>query len=141
MKPFKNTPNKPKIIAIDDSPMLINFLGNFLSKEYDVTTYMSTSEALKDLSEGKVQPDFILTDYYLGNDLTGLEFIQALKKVDPIIPVLVLSGSVDMHQKIECLKNGAVDFVSKPFNPMELDARIKNTLSVSPQLNQYRHAV
>lgn len=136
-----NTTKKSKIIVIDDSPMLLKFLQSYLSEEYDVTAYSSTSEALKDLSEGRVAPDCILTDYYLGQDLTGLEFVQQLKEVDPIIPVLVLSGSVDMQQKIACLRNGAVDFVSKPFNPMELDARIKNAIAISPQLNQYRYAV
>jgi len=140
MKTLRNTLNKPKIIAIDDSPMLVNFLKTFLSKAYDVTTYTSTSEALKELSEGAISPDCILTDFYLGNDLTGLAFITQLKEIDPIIPVLVLSGSCDMNQKITCLQNGAADFISKPFNPMELDVRIKNALS-SSQSNTYRHAI
>ena len=141
MNTLNNNLNKPKIVAIDDSPMLVNFLKTFLSRDYEVTTYSSTSEALKDLSEGNVAPDCVLTDFYLGKDMTGLEFVQRLKEVDPIVPVLVLSGSCDMHQKINCLQNGAVDFVSKPFNPMELDARIKNALAVSPSLNIYRHAI
>ena len=141
MKTLTNTSNKPTIIAIDDSPMLVNFLQKYLCKAYNVITYTSTSETLKDLSEGKISPDCILTDYYLGKDLTGLEFIKELKEVDPIIPVLVLSGSVDTKEKIECLQSGAADFVSKPFNPMELSVRIKNALLVSPQINMYRHAV
>ena len=141
MKTLNNTSDKSIIVVIDDSPMLVNFLRSFLRRTYKVVAYSSTSEALKDLSEGKISPDCILTDYYLGKDLTGLEFIQQLKNVDPIIPVLVLSGSVDMNQKIACLQNGAVDFVSKPFNPLELDARIKNALAFSPQLNYYQHAI
>ncbi|MEM6523410.1 MAG: response regulator [Bacteroidota bacterium] len=141
MKTIGNTIIKPHVVVIDDSLMLLKFLNVFLSKEYEVTSYTSTSDALNDLSEGCVSPDCILTDYYLGRDLNGLEFIQNLKAVNPTIPVLVLSGSVDMTEKIECLQNGAVDFISKPFNPIELDARLKNVLCNSSNVNYYRHAV
>ncbi|MBC6400770.1 MAG: response regulator [Ekhidna sp.] len=141
MKTIKYTTKKPTVITIDDSPMMTNFLKVFLSKDYDVTAYNSTTKALKELSGGVVSPDCILTDFHVANDLTGLEFIAKLKEVDPIIPVLVLSGSCDMNQKIACLKNGAVDFISKPFNPMELNVRINNALTASSQLNQYRYAV
>lgn len=137
----KNTTIKPAVIVIDDSPMILSFLKSYLGKTYEVTTYSSTSEALEDLSEGRVDAECVLTDYHVEQDLTGLEFIQQLKEVDPIVPVLVLSGSVDINQRVKCLQNGAVDFVSKPFNPMELDARIKNAIAISPQLNQYRNAM
>ena len=100
MKTIKNISQKPNIIAIDDSPMLANFLKRFLTKDYNVTIYSSTSDALKDLSEGTISPDCIITDYYLGNDLTGLEFTKQLKEIDPIIPILFLSGSCDMNQSL-----------------------------------------
>jgi len=133
--------NKQVIVAIDDSQMILNFLKIYLGKEYEVITYTSTSSALNDLVSGNVNPDCILTDFYLGNDLTGLEFIKKLNEIDPMIPALVLSGSCDMNQKIDCLANGAVDFIQKPFNPMELRVRIKNALSIGPSLNHYRHAI
>lgn len=132
---------KATIVAIDDSPMILKFLTIYLEKEYEVHTYDSTLTALQHLSEGHVTPDCILTDFNLGNDLTGLQFTKELKKIDPIIPVLILSGSCDIDTKIKCLQEGAVDFVNKPFNPKELVARIQKALSISPQLNQYRDAI
>ncbi|WP_462251644.1 response regulator [Ekhidna sp.] len=141
MKYIANTTRRLKIVAIDDSQMILNFLKAFFGKEYDVTTYGSTSEALKDLSEGKVFPDCILSDFYLGNDMTGLEFISQYKELDSTTPILILSGSCEMNQKLECLQSGAADFVTKPFNPMELDVRVKNALSISSHENTYRHAV
>ena len=141
MKATNNTTERPEIMVIDDSQMIINFLKTYLGKAYHVIDYTSTSEALEDLAEGEVSPQFILTDFYLGNDLTGLEFIQSLKSFNSNIPVMVLSGSCDMNQKIKCLKSGAVDFVNKPFSPMELEARIKNELTVSSNLNYYRNAI
>lgn len=142
MKTVTNNTYKSRIIAIDDSPMILTFLQSYLEKTYDVTTYRSTSKALRDLSQGAIVPDCILTDFNLGeSDLNGLEFIKQLKVFDPNTPVLVLCGQVDIHQKISCLQSGAVDFVSKPFNPMELEVRLKNVLSVSKQLSFYQDAI
>ena len=141
MKAYTNTTDKPHIVAIDDSPIILSFLSNFLKERFEVTTFRSTSEALKHLTEGIIMPDCVVTDYHLRNDLSGLEFTQELKQVDPILPVLVLSGSCNMNEKIQCLQSGAVDFVSKPFNPMELNVRIANAIALNPQRNQYRHAV
>ncbi len=138
---YKNIRRKPIIVAIDDSPMILNFLKSYLSDSNEVITYQSTSTALEELSSGLVAPDCVVTDYYLGKDLTGLEFTMELKKVDPIIPVMILSGSCDTGQKIACLEQGAIDFMVKPFNPKELKARIRNALSTAPQVNGYFHAL
>ena len=140
METLNGPTKKHTVVVIDDSPMLINFLEHFLSKEYNVKTYTSTSSALKDLADGVISPDLILTDFYLGNDLTGLDFIQQFKEIDPVVPILVLSGSCDMNQKVACLQSGAADFVPKPFNPMELHVRMQNAFSAS-QLKSLRHAI
>ena len=139
---MKNTSKKPQLIAIDDSPTLANFLKIFLQKTYDVMIYKSTSQALEDIAAGFVTPDCIVTDYYLGNDTSGLDFILQLKQIDPITPVLVLSGSCDVNERIACLENGATDFISKPFNPKELEVRIKNALGSSYfNTNHCTHAI
>ena len=141
MKKLDKTSTKPKMIAIDDCKVMRFFLQRFLSDTYDITIYQSTSAALKDVSEGLVQPDCILTDFYLGDDITGQEFIQQVKAIDPVVPVIVLSGSCNTDQKLGCLKNGAADFVTKPFNPKELDVRITNALTFSSSAAKYRYAV
>ena len=141
MKVLRKTSSKPQMIAIDDCKMMRNFIKRFLSKDYDLTIYQSTSAALEDVSQGKIEPDCILTDYYLGNDISGQEFIERVKEVDPNVPVIVLSGSCDTNQKLGCLKNGAIDFISKPFNPMELQVRINNALTISSRINQFQYSV
>ncbi|NQZ77973.1 MAG: response regulator [Ekhidna sp.] len=138
---MQKTPRQQTLLLIDDSPMIRNFLQAFFSEEYTVLAYSSTSKALEDLSEGTVSPDCILTDFYLGKDLNGLEFVQTLKEIDPAIPVMILSGSCDMKQKVECLENGAADFVNKPFSPLELDARVRNILPVSANQIPYRNVI
>ncbi len=141
MKVLRENIGKPKIIAIDDNKVIRSFLNRFLRDKYDITIYESTSQALDDISENLVQPDCILTDYYLNDDLTGPEFISKMKDIDASIPIMVLSGSKDTNKKLACLKQGAVDFISKPFNPMELQVRIDNILRNSSQSNSLRHAM
>lgn len=140
MKTIKYS-NKKKILAIDDSELILNFISKYLSKNYEVVTYQSSSAALKDLASCEVTADLIVTDYQIPDDLSGLEFTQQLREVDPLIPVMVLSGSCDINEKVECLRNGVIDFVNKPFNPSEFGARIENSLAMGPMLNTYRHAI
>lgn len=74
-------------------------------------------------------PDLILLDLGLP-DLPGLEFIRRIKQ-DPVmrsIPIVVLSGATDTEDKVRALDLGAVDFISKPFDPIELRARIRTAL-------------
>ena len=141
MKVLRKNIGKPKIIAIDDNKVIRSFLNRFLSEQYEITIYESTSEALNDLSKNVIHADCILTDYYLDDDLTGPEFISKMKDIDASIPIMVLSGSKDTNKKLACLKQGAVDFISKPFNPMELQVRIDNVLRNSSQSNNLRHAM
>ena len=140
MKLHKHTDRKV-LVAIDDSYMILHFLKQYLENDYEVITYSSSSEAVKDITSGKVNPDCILTDYYMPDELTGLDVIHKLNEAGSEVPIMVLSGSCDMNQKIECLTSGAVDFVNKPFNPGELEARIQNALAVSSNHQVYRHAV
>ena len=140
MKASKHT-KKKLIMAIDDSRMILTFLEAYLEKEYDVVTYTSSSTALEDVASCNVMPDMVLIDYNMPGELNGLEVINKLKDIDPQIPVLVLSGSCSMTEKINCLRSGAIDFVNKPFNPGELQARILNAFAIVPSLNAYRHAV
>ncbi len=134
MKNLRQPSSRPQMIAIDDCRVMRLFLQRFLSKTYDITIYQSTSAALEDLSDGVTQPDCILTDFDLGNDLTGQEFIESVKEIDPAVPVIVLSGSCNSNQKLGCLENGASDFISKPFNPRELEVRINIALCNSPSI-------
>lgn len=132
---------KPSVLLIDDSEMITKFVGRYLSKRYDALAFSKGSEAISYLKDLKNVPDCIITDYCMPGDMNGSELIEELKNNHPEIPVIVLSGSTNIDQKVECIKKGAYDFVEKPFNPKELEARIARTLDINNQLKKESHAV
>ena len=80
------------------------------------------------LQEGNI-PDLIVTDLNTPH-LGGLALIKQIKASDffSSIPIVVLSGEESSEMIVTCLDAGADDFVVKPFNPKELEARIKVVL-------------
>jgi DNA-binding NtrC family response regulator len=133
---------KPRITVIDDSQMIINFLEIFLSNKFDLRTYHKGSEAISDILSEKYHPDCVITDYNMPNDMSGPDVIDEIKRIRPNLPVMVLSGSTEMSQRINCIDRGAFDFMEKPFNPMELESRINRTLKFfKAQSKNLQHAI
>lgn len=106
------------IAIIDDDVQIGDVLTKILENEgYGVMRAYSGTEALYLLSQKK--PDLILLDLMLPG-LSGEEVLPHIKN----IPVIVLSAKVDVQDKINLLLGGAVDYMTKPFDPDELLARI-----------------
>lgn len=106
------------IMVIDDDMNIGNMLEELLSEEgYRVTRAYSGTEALLVLASAK--PDLVLLDLML----PGLNGEEVLKEIRGI-PVIVVSAKVDVDDKVELLMNGAADYITKPFAPKELLARI-----------------
>jgi len=117
-----------KILVVDDKPSISKLIVQFLNKTYDVTTKEDGLQALSWLQAGNI-PDMILTDLQMPN-LDGTEFISRLKESGFFkeIPVIVLSSLESSKDRIQCLKLGAEDYLTKPFNPEELQIRIERIL-------------
>lgn len=108
-----------KIMIVDDDQHISDMLVENLSTEgYDVVAAYSGTEALLLLSD--VRPDLILLDLMLPG-ISGEELITKIKG----IPVIVLSAKADIADKVGLLRNGAVDYMTKPFDIQELLARIE----------------
>lgn len=106
------------ILVVDDDLHIGNVLEEVLKKEgYGVLRAYSGTEALLVLSERK--PDLILLDLMLPGR-SGEEVLPHIKD----IPVIVISAKIDVDNKVDLLLNGAVDYVTKPFDTRELLARI-----------------
>jgi DNA-binding response OmpR family regulator len=118
----------PKVLVIEDDMSIQLIIKYSLNKQFDVTTFSNGLEALTFLREGAL-PDIIISDLNTP-ELSGLELIEQLKTSGffSAIPVLVLSGDESTETRIKCLDSGADDYVVKPFNPRELEARIKAIL-------------
>ncbi|PIQ20309.1 MAG: two-component system response regulator [Cytophagales bacterium CG18_big_fil_WC_8_21_14_2_50_42_9] len=119
---------KKNLLIVDDEPSIGLILEHFFSKEYEVVVKLNGLEAMKWLQEGN-HTDGIVADFDMPY-MNGLDFIKQLRASTLFkdIPLVMLSGKDETSNKITCLKSGADDYMIKPFNPEELDIRIKNVL-------------
>lgn len=118
---------KKKILAIDDDLSICLLLENFLSKSYDIVTMNDGLEALKWLDHNL--PDLIISDIRMPN-MDGFSFLTKLRErgFTKHTPVIMLSGRSESKERITCYQLGAQDYLTKPFNPQELDELVKKNL-------------
>ena len=116
------------ILIVDDKITIGRVLTIYLGKEYNLEYFEDPIKAIEWLYEGNT-PDLIITDIRMPR-MTGSEFLHYLKTNELFkpIPVIVLSSEESTTERIHLLNEGAVDYILKPFNPLELRARIKKYL-------------
>jgi diguanylate cyclase (GGDEF)-like protein len=123
-------PHKNKILVVDDVPVNVQLLTTYLtSVGYHVITARDGQEALTKVSAS--QPDLILLDVMMPK-LNGFEVCERIKKdpVTRIIPVIMVTALNEIEDKIKATEAGADDFISKPFNKLELLTRVKSLLRI-----------
>lgn len=115
-----------RILLVDDKASIGKVLSMYL-EEYDLVYFDSPLKAIDWLQTN--EPDLIITDIKMPG-MSGEEFIHYLKSNELFknIPVVVLSSEESTTERIALLEEGAVDYILKPFNPMELKVRIKKYL-------------
>ncbi|MEL7588113.1 MAG: response regulator [Prolixibacteraceae bacterium] len=116
------------ILLVDDKIQLLALLKQILKSSYEVVTRFNGLEAIEWMQQGNI-PDLILTDIQMPK-MDGIQFLQIIKGSGAFnnIPVIILSSRESSQDRIECLRQGAVDYISKPFNPEELMVRIERVL-------------
>jgi len=117
-----------KIVIVEDDKFMQSILQQYFSNSFSVKLFSDGFHMLSYLQEGNI-PDLIITDLNTPN-MGGLDLIKQVKASDffKSIPIIVLSGEESSEIIVNCLNAGADDFVIKPFNPKELEARIKVVL-------------
>ncbi len=128
---------KPTLLVVDDSVENIEIATRLLSKYYRIKAATSGAKARQIISSGTAL-DLILLDLVMP-EMSGLELCAELKKtgVTQEIPVIFLTGAGEVESLVQAFSSGAVDYVLKPFNSMELLARIRTHI----ELKQARHAL
>lgn len=118
---------KKKILVVDDEPSICLLLDNFLSLDYDVVTINDGEEALAWL-EGNL-PDLIISDIQMKR-MDGYEFLTKVRQrgFTKHTPFIMLSARAESKERIKCYKLGAQDYLTKPFNPEELEELVKKNL-------------
>ncbi|MGE4586609.1 MAG: PleD family two-component system response regulator [Mangrovibacterium sp.] len=117
-----------KVLLVDDKIQLLVLLSQILKPSFEVVTKTNGLEAMEWLQEGNL-PDLILSDIQMPG-MDGLKLLQMIKGSGAFskIPFVILSSRESSEDRIECLKHGASDYISKPFNPEELKIRIERLL-------------
>ena len=123
------------ILVVDDSVDMRNFLTNILSHDYHVLSASDGAEAEEIISTKTV--DMVVTDLMMPN-VDGLELTQFIKrnKDYDFIPVILLTAKTAIESRLQAMEYGADDYVTKPFEPEYLRARIHNILVQRNQLEQ-----
>lgn len=118
---------KKKILIVDDEISICMLLQNFLSKDYEVTTLNNALEALELLEH--TLPDLIISDIQMPT-MDGYEFLSKVRKrgFTKHTPIVMLSGRAESKERIKCYRLGAQDYLTKPFNPEELEELVKKNL-------------
>ncbi len=114
-----------KLMIVDDSEFMRRFLAKFLGKKLELIPVTDGVEALQKLQSG-CRPEVILVDINMPN-MNGFEFLEHVNS-SPLfrtIPVIMLSSNDDSNDRIKSLRLGAVDYIAKPFNPIELELRVE----------------
>lgn len=116
-----------KILVIDDDLDICMLLHRFLKRKgYEVVTANSGKAGIA--LAGQENPEVILTDFRLG-DLEGSEVLQQLREKWPHIPVLVMTGYSDIRMAVNVMKQGALDYITKPIVPEEILLSIQKALA------------
>jgi len=114
-----------KILVADDEPNIVQLLRMYLRNEgYEVIAAANGREALERFSAD--QPDLVLLDLMMPG-LGGLDVCAEIRR-HSAVPVIMLTARTDDVDKIVGLEVGADDYVTKPFNPREVMARVKAAL-------------
>jgi DNA-binding response OmpR family regulator len=115
----------PKILVVDDELNILELVRLYLgSAGYQIETASFGSEALTKLSS--VNPDLVILDLMLP-DIDGFEVCRQIRSKSKV-PILMLTARKEDIDKIVGLEMGADDYLTKPFNPRELVARIRAIL-------------
>jgi two-component system alkaline phosphatase synthesis response regulator PhoP len=113
------------ILVVDDEERLVSLLKAYLSNEgFRIITAKNGREALFVARAEK--PDLILLDLMMP-EMDGYEFIRLHRK-ERETPIIVLTAKIDEGEKVTGLEMGADDYVTKPFSPRELTARVRAVL-------------
>ncbi len=114
------------IHIVDDEEAVRNSLAFLLSTSgFAARTHESASAFLE--VAPKIINGCLLTDLRMP-DMSGIELLQRLKQADAMMPAIVLTGHGDIHMAVEAMKNGALDFIEKPYSEETLLTAIERAV-------------
>ena len=118
-----------RILIVDDDRRILQLLGDCFKDVYTVETAMNGGEALTTIR--RQRPDVVLLDIMLPG-VSGIHLLREIKRLDPTIAVIMVTGSDSAALAAEALANGAARLITKPFNLRDLDQVVAELVSKEP---------
>ncbi len=117
----------PSVLIVDDEPSIVQSLSGLLSDEgYKVSTAFNGHDALKVIDSDS--PDLVLLDIWMPG-LDGIETLKEIKKYNPHVQVIIITGHGTIETAVKATKLGAFDLVEKPLSIDKIILTINNALN------------
>jgi len=126
-----------KVLIIDDEKDICYLISEILQDEkFTTDSALNSSEALDKFET--FLPDLIILDIWLGpnSKLDGIELLKEFMIINPMIPVIVISGHGTVDMAVNAIKNGAYDFIEKPFNSEKIIILSKRAIESAKLANE-----
>jgi YesN/AraC family two-component response regulator len=122
-------------LIVEDNPDVTNYISSFMANDYRILTAENGKKGLKKTIDK--YPDLVISDVMMP-EMDGFELCKNIKSDERIshIPVILLTAKADLDSKIEGLKFGADDYVTKPFEARELQIRARNLINQRQKLRE-----
>jgi len=119
--------NAPSILIVDDDIVVRDSLAKWFESEgFEVSIAPGASAALEMLAKRRF--DLALVDIKMPG-VDGIELQAKLREIDPSMPVIIMTGFASVETAVRALKNGAYDYITKPFDPDELVHLVNKAIS------------
>jgi DNA-binding NtrC family response regulator len=118
---------KPNLLIVDDELSVRDSLGKWFREEgYEVCVAESAQAALTQMADHPF--DLALVDIKMpGTD--GVQLLHRMREIDPDMPVIIMTGYASVETAVAALKDGAYDYISKPFDPDDMAHTVRNALA------------
>lgn len=114
---------KKRVLVVDDEQDIIDFLETFLTR-FNVSVIKASGGVEAIDSYQKYKPDSVLLDIQLP-DKDGITVLRELKKQTPKLKVIMITGKEEKEYQAKAKKYGAIDYITKPLDLIELSEKIK----------------
>lgn len=127
-----------QIMVIDDEPGVREMLKRLLTSfGFEVATYADGEEALSVLKEDPSSFAAVVTDLKM-EGMDGMEVLSAVKEIDQVLPVVVITAYATVESAVQAIKEGAYDYIAKPFEADPMEVVIKKAVEHKKLLDENR---
>jgi DNA-binding NtrC family response regulator len=132
-----------RVLVVDDEAVIRDALKRILEGErFSVETCVSGHSAIESLHERDF--DLIVTDLKMPG-MNGIEVLKAVKTLQPETPVIMITGYASVDTAVDAMKNGAVDYIAKPFSPDQFLEKVERALEqrvlLREEFNRHKDAI